>query len=126
EWTVVVEHRKGRERQRRVTEEQSSKLWSEECNREQAEQWIQRKHKRQELLATLTSEWKAAAEEKRRETESNRIAERQAEREVVAAVAEGMVPPRRLRKPCEGFFSRAEANVDTKRAMRCFTPTSAR
>eukprot|EP00930_Biecheleria_cincta_P057689 TRINITY_DN43589_c0_g1_i1.p1 TRINITY_DN43589_c0_g1~~TRINITY_DN43589_c0_g1_i1.p1 ORF type:complete len:398 (-),score=91.05 TRINITY_DN43589_c0_g1_i1:82-1236(-) len=91
--------RRGKAHQTKLQEQMMQKAWMQESGRDRAKRFLNSKSRQREELSQLQGDWKQAAEDRRRKEAAERKAELDAEREAMKTVAQGMRPPRRLRKP---------------------------
>lgn len=99
ELLATVATRKQRDREKRESEKQDYARWVSEVEWQQTQQWHWTKQKTRQEWAVLAAAWRDAIEDKRARQEQERADTVLAEREAMQRLVQGMLPPRRVRKP---------------------------
>mmetsp|Transcript_40379 Transcript_40379/g.93666 ORF Transcript_40379/g.93666 Transcript_40379/m.93666 type:complete len:345 (-) Transcript_40379:63-1097(-) len=107
--------KKGQELQRRQKEEETCRRWLEKAAVERAERYVSTRQRLREEVSVLTDEWARVAEEKRQQREEKKRAELNEEQEALRHLTRGLVPPRRLRKPCSPYVNEVFDGAKTAR-----------
>lgn len=117
ELLATVEYKKHKDKSRKDAEHQDFLQWRTSHEQSAIEIYrsarLQEKQDKQELAAI----WKSAAEEKRQREFQERQSNKDWEREAVSKLKEGMLPPRRMRKPPEEFVCGHVTQVQLRAQM---------
>lgn len=98
ELLATVQYKKNRALENKNAEIKDFARWKKQAERQLAMEWHAQQHRVHQDKMDLAATWKAAAEDKKRRAEEERVRTLALEREAMLKIREGMAPPRRMRK----------------------------
>lgn len=117
ELLATVEYKRNKDKFRKDSEYQDYLKWRQDYEQTLVGHYHSARQQEKQEKAHLAAVWKLAAEEKRQREIQERQSDKNWEREAVSRLKEGMLPPRRMRKPPQELVCGHVAQVQLRSQM---------